>query len=127
MDCSPPGYRGPWDFPGKKYWRGLLFLLQGIFSTQGLAPHLLHCRQIPYCCVTRETFIFNTVCQTVLKNGSTKCSTLGIHVKHLFPLFQHSVLADSKNFTNIMDMKLVSTNTKIKKRLEFVKNNNNNI
>ena len=42
-------------------------------------------------------------------------------MKHLFPLFQHSVLADSKHFTNIMDMKLVSTNTKVKKRLEFVK------
>ena len=87
----------------------------------GIGPHLLHCRQIPYCWVTREAFVFNTVCQTVLNNGSTKCSTLGIHMKHLFPLFQHSVLADSKNFTNIMDMKLVSTNTKVKKRLEFVK------
>ena len=42
-------------------------------------------------------------------------------MKYLFPLFQHSVLSDSKNFTNIMDMKLVSTNTKVKKRLEFVK------
>jgi len=37
MDCSLPGYRGPWDFPGEKYWRGLLFLLEGIFLTQGLA------------------------------------------------------------------------------------------
>ena len=25
------------------------FLLQGIFPTQGSNPHLLHCRQIPYC------------------------------------------------------------------------------
>ena len=30
------------------------FLLQGIFPTQGLNPHLLHCRQILYHRATRE-------------------------------------------------------------------------
>ena len=32
----------PWDFPGKSTGVGCHFLLQGIFLTQGLNPHLLH-------------------------------------------------------------------------------------
>ena len=31
----------PWDFPGKDTGMGCHFLLQGIFPTQGLNPHLL--------------------------------------------------------------------------------------
>ena len=31
----------PWDFPGKSTGVGCHFLLQGIFLTQGLSPHLL--------------------------------------------------------------------------------------
>ena len=37
-----------WDFPGKNTGVGSYFLLQGIFPTQGLNPHLLHCRQTLY-------------------------------------------------------------------------------
>ena len=33
-----------WDFLGKDTEVGCHFLLQGIFPTQGLNPHLLHCR-----------------------------------------------------------------------------------
>ena len=40
-DCSPPG-SSPWDFPGKNTGGACHFLLQGIFSTQGLNPCLLH-------------------------------------------------------------------------------------
>jgi len=36
----------PWDFPGKNTRVGSHFLLQGIFPTQELNLHLLHCRQI---------------------------------------------------------------------------------
>ena len=32
----------PWDFPGKKTGVDCHFLLQGIFPTQELNPHLLH-------------------------------------------------------------------------------------
>ena len=32
----------PWEFPGKNPGLGCHFLLQGIFPTQGLNPHLLH-------------------------------------------------------------------------------------
>ena len=32
----------PWNFPSKHHGVGYHFLLQGIFLTQGLNPHLLH-------------------------------------------------------------------------------------
>ena len=38
----------PKDSPGQNTGVGSLSLLQGIFSTQGLNPGLLHCRQILY-------------------------------------------------------------------------------
>ena len=41
----------PWNFPGENTGVGCHFLLQGIFLTQGLNPHLLcllHCRWILY-------------------------------------------------------------------------------
>ena len=41
MNCSPPG-SSPWDFLGKNTGVGCHFLLQGIFLTWGLNPHLLH-------------------------------------------------------------------------------------
>ena len=44
--CSPMLYSirllSPWDSPGKDTGAGCHFLLQGIFPTQGLNPHLLH-------------------------------------------------------------------------------------
>ena len=39
----------PWDSPGKNTGVGYHAPLQGIFLTQGLNLHLLHCRQILYC------------------------------------------------------------------------------
>ena len=41
-------------FPRQEYWSGLLFLLQGLFPTQGSNMRLPHCRQILYHWVTRE-------------------------------------------------------------------------
>ena len=35
----------PWDSPGENTGVGCLFLLQGIFPTQGSNPGLSHCRQ----------------------------------------------------------------------------------
>ena len=42
MDCSPPGSSVHGDFPGQNTAVGCHFLLQGIFSTQGWNPGLLH-------------------------------------------------------------------------------------
>ena len=42
MDCSPPGSFVHGDSPGKNTGVGYFALLQGIFLTQGLNPHLLH-------------------------------------------------------------------------------------
>ena len=39
----------PQDFSGKNTEVGCHFFLQGIFLTQELNLHLLHCRQILYC------------------------------------------------------------------------------
>ena len=41
-------------FPRQEYWSGLHFLLQGIFLTQELNPHLLHFRPILYLWAIRE-------------------------------------------------------------------------
>ena len=42
------GPYSPWNSPGQNTGVGSLFLLQGIFPTQGSNPGLLHCRQILY-------------------------------------------------------------------------------
>ena len=42
MNCSPPGSSVHGSFPGKNTGVDCHFLLQGIFPTQGLNPHLLH-------------------------------------------------------------------------------------
>ena len=44
----PHGLYNPWNSPGQNTGVSRLSLLQGIFSTQGSNPGLLHCRQIPY-------------------------------------------------------------------------------
>ena len=55
-----------WDFPGKNTGVGCHFLLQGLFLTQGLNPHLLcllHCRQIIYHCA-QYLFSFSSLLQS---------------------------------------------------------------
>ena len=49
MDCSPPGSSVHGNSLDKNAGVGCHALLQGIFSTQGLNPGLLHCRRILYC------------------------------------------------------------------------------
>ena len=46
--CMSVVFSYMWDSPGKNSGVGSHFLLQGIFSTQGLRLGLLHCRQIFY-------------------------------------------------------------------------------
>ena len=48
MDCGPPGSSVHGHSPSKNTGAGCHALLQGIFPTQGLNPHLLHWRQILY-------------------------------------------------------------------------------
>ena len=56
MGCSPVReiFWQKWDFPGKNTGVGCHALLQGIFLTQGLNLHLLHCRKILYNWALRE-------------------------------------------------------------------------
>ena len=44
----PHGLYSPWDSPGQSTEVGSLFLLQGIFPTQGSNSGLLHGRQLLY-------------------------------------------------------------------------------
>ena len=44
----PHGLYSPWNSPGQNTGVGSLFLLQGIFPTQGSNPGLPHCRRILY-------------------------------------------------------------------------------
>ena len=44
----PHGLHSPWNSADQNTGVGSLFLLQGIFPTQGLNPGLLHCRWILY-------------------------------------------------------------------------------
>ena len=43
---QPNGLYSPWNSPGQNTGVSSLYLLQGIFPTQGWKPGLLHCRQI---------------------------------------------------------------------------------
>ena len=54
---QPTRFLCPWNFPGKNTGVGCHSLLQGIFSTQGSNPSLLHCRQIPYCLSYQKAII----------------------------------------------------------------------
>ena len=48
-DSSQPcGLYSPWNSPGQNTGVGSLFLLQGVFPTQGSNPGLPHCRQTLY-------------------------------------------------------------------------------
>ena len=75
MDCSPPGSSVYEDSPGKNTWVGCQALLQGIFSTQGLNPGLLHCRWILYCLSHQGSpsirilnfILFNLQCANILQ------------------------------------------------------------
>ena len=48
ISLQPHGLHSPWNSPGQNTGVGSLFLLQGIFPTQGWNPGLPHCRWILY-------------------------------------------------------------------------------
>ena len=51
----------PWDFSGKNTGVGCHFPLQGILATQGLNPHLLHCKQILNRWATGEAYRYTYI------------------------------------------------------------------
>ena len=57
MDCGPPGFSVHWVLQTRILALGCHALLQWIFPTQGLSPHLLHllhCKRVLYYRVIRE-------------------------------------------------------------------------
>ena len=65
----------PWDSPGKNTGVDYHFLLQGIFPTQGLNPHLLHYRQSLYHWTTRKAQPSST---HILKKAANSWRQLGL-------------------------------------------------
>ena len=55
MGCSPPGSSVHGDSPGRNTGVGCYSLLQIIFTTEGLNPGLLHCKQILNCLSHQES------------------------------------------------------------------------
>ena len=90
MDCSPPVFLCPWDFPGKNTGVGWHALLQGVFPTQGLNPLLLHWQvgTLPLAPPGKPQLQFSLVTQSC----PTLCdpmtlSTPGLPVHHQLPEF----------------------------------------
>ena len=83
MDCSPPGSSVHGDSPGKNTGVGCHALLQGIFLTQGLNPHLLHCRQILYHWATKEAPLIYSSLYMLIP------SSWFIPPQHFFPFGSH--------------------------------------
>ena len=89
----------PWGCSRQEYWHGLPALLQGIFSTQGSNPGLLHCGQIlhhlshegsPLSGLALEKFTFYAWTSTLncLWRGSRNRNRSGIQQWRLTPIRQ---------------------------------------
>ena len=69
----------PRDYPSKHTGVACHFLLQGIFLTQGLSPHLLHCRQILFQWATWDaelSIYWGRKLSCFLVNGKIKLNTI---------------------------------------------------
>ena len=69
---QPTRHLCPWNSPGKNTGVGSHSLCQGIFSTQGSNPDVLHCRQILSCPAGKPSYLcppLSCLCQ--LPNQST--------------------------------------------------------
>ena len=81
----------PWNSPGKNTGVGCHFLLQGIFTTQGLNPGLLHCRRMPY----------------HLSHQGSQYRNLGIILFFLFLIFLCSPLSNYVSYVTLMPFKTI--------------------
>ena len=82
----PHGLYSPWNSPGQNTRVGSLFLLQGIFPTQGLNPGLLHCRRILYQLSHQGRPIFIAFCSNFMEinYSPTALRILNVALKLLF-------------------------------------------
>ena len=69
---QPHGLQTPWNSPGQNTGVGSLSLLQGIFSTQGSNPSLLHWRWILYPWTEEPGGLQSMVSQRVGQDWTTK-------------------------------------------------------
>ena len=68
----PHGLYSPWNSPCQNTGLSSLYLLQGIFATQGLNPGHPHCRQILYSWATREAQEHSNYHSAVLISHASK-------------------------------------------------------
>ena len=83
----PQGLHSPWNSPGQNTGVGSVFLLQGVFPTQGLNPGLLHCRQIlyqlshkgsPYICIS--TYKYTNYLHTNIHTHTHTYMCIHLHI-----------------------------------------------
>ena len=76
VDCSPPG-----DFSGGNTGMGCLFLLQGIFLTQGLNSCLLHWQAnvLPPCHLGSPPIIHQSISPCQLQTGTCHLPLQGLN------------------------------------------------
>ena len=86
----------PWaiqsmEFSGPEYWSGQPSLLQGIFSTQGSNPGLLHCRWILYQLSYRGSQCTERVliCQSFLERSRIWALLTTVSLFFFFPCLNH--------------------------------------
>ena len=98
----PHGLYNPWNSPGQNTGVSRLSLLQGIFSTQGSNPGLLHCRQIPYQLsleLTPQNDVLFIIRDWNAKVGSQETpgvtGTFGLGIQNSERKWSHSVVSDS--------------------------------
>ena len=77
----------PWNSPGKNTGVGSHSLLQGIFLTQGLNLHLLHCRQILHHLSRRESPRGVKPFVNSCSDSSDLCTYSGLHSHYTASLF----------------------------------------
>ena len=98
----PHGLYSPWNSPGQSTGLSSLSFLQGILTTQGLSPGLLHCRRILYQLSHKESpwhvlgfFFFWFMCNLIPVIFTIKYLTQC--KKHVLYLFVSRVLEEGKN------------------------------
>ena len=86
MDCSPPGSSIHGDSLGQNTGVGCHALLQGIFPTQGLNPHLTHCKQIGSSYILTFAWNWTSFLHFSLNGGVIYQNNGGRHLyPHIFP------------------------------------------
>ena len=104
---QPHGLYSTWSSPGQNTGVGSLFLLQGIFPTQGSNSGLLHCRQILYQLSYQGSHIS---CITDLLNAHFLWSKHSAYISRTKESFRLPITAFGSRMTFVASKVLLSKN-----------------